>query len=123
MARVAIPITRLSDNAGTVGAGTAGNTTDGNVINAGGRTDDLFLHAYNGGTVAGTVTLKAGDNPPSLRQALGDVAISVGTGANSMIKIESARFAQSDGTIEIDVTPTGVNLTFNAYRVSLAGVS
>jgi hypothetical protein len=103
MARVNIPIATLAVNGGTISTGGTLDPTNDAVIAAKGRTSKLLIHVNNTGA-AGTVSIAAGDNPPALRAGLGATTIAVGGTAQVMILIESARHAQSDGTIELDIT-------------------
>lgn len=120
MARAIIPVVQLLRNNGTVVA-TAGtiNTSDDHVINS--PSDTLVLWVNNTGP-AGTVVFKAGVNPPGLTSALGDLAIDIGGTAQLYFMIETARFTQADGTVNIDLggSPTG---TIAAYETRIAGVS
>jgi hypothetical protein len=104
MTRVAVPISALSLNGGTVNAGAAVDTSNGHVLTA---PDDgrFLLEIDNTGSVAAaTVTIKAGDNPPAAQAGLGDLAVVVGTAGKhrSVIIVETARFMQDDGTINVD---------------------
>lgn len=105
MARTAVPVTAMSMNDGTVSAGTAIDTTNHHVLTL---PDDgrILIEVHNTGTVAAaTVTIKAGDNPPAALAGLGDLAAAIGTSgkAREIIIVETARFMQDDGTINIDV--------------------
>lgn len=97
--------------------------TDGDIpIAAGGRMCDLILEIINTDNVALTVTVKAGDNPPSPLAA--DLAIALaatGTATDKRIigPFESARFMQDDGTVLVNFlaasgAPAG---TIRAYRL------
>ena len=121
MARALIPVTQLVRNSGTVvaSAGTA-ETSDGNYIAAGAVTGDFVLYVNNTGD-AGTVTFKAGANPPSLTADEGDLALDIDGTAEAYYMIETARFTQEDGTINIDFDD--VTASVAAYEVRQAGVS
>lgn len=120
MARAIVPVTQLLRNDGTIvaSAGTI-NTSDGQVINA--ASDTLVLWINNTGP-AGTIVFKAGVNPPALRQILGDEAINIAGTAQRYFMIETARFAQADGTVQIDWggSPAG---SIAAYETRVPGVS
>jgi hypothetical protein len=103
MARITVPRATLSINGGTVSAGTALGTADGHVIASAAKHARMVVHIDNTGTVVGTATIKAGDNPPAFRTGMGDLAIAIAASTASFFCIESARHLQSDGTIEIDV--------------------
>jgi hypothetical protein len=104
MTRVAVPVSALSLNGGTVNAGTAIDTSNGHVLTLP-NDKRVLIEVDNTGTVAAsTVTLKAGDNPPAFLAGAGDLAVAVGTAGKhrGVIIIETARFMQDDGTINID---------------------
>lgn len=119
MARVIIPITDLVKNSSvTPPSTTAADGTNHHYIAAGGTGDRLFVEATAGGSAGngGTVTIKAGANPPGFRAGLGDLDTVIGDGATKLIgPLESARFAQADGTIYLNTTSfVG---TFRCYRL------
>jgi hypothetical protein len=97
--------------------------TDGDIpIAVGGRMDRLILEIINTAGAALTVTIKAGDNPPSPLAA--DLAVALaatggGTAKRIIGPFESARFLQDDGTVLVNFlaassTPAG---TIRAYRL------
>lgn len=121
MARDAITITSLGINAAT--ANPAGLTIDSTVVtndmvvNASGNTRGLLLQITNTSGADKVVTVKAGDNPPAFRAGLGDLEITVpATSGNVWISLESARFVQDDGTINIDLA-TGHTGVARAFRL------
>lgn len=104
MARTAVPVTAISLNTGTVSSGTAIDTSNGHVLTL---PDDgrFILEVDNTGTVAtATLTIKAGDNPPAALAGLGDTTFVVGTSGKhrGIFLLETARYMQNDGTINID---------------------
>ena len=102
MARGTLTPQELTYNGGTVN--TIGGTivaADGALIRAGGNTRKLFLHVV-AGTIAGTITILAGDNPPAFRKALGNLAVALTANQTQFVAIESARFTQDDGNIHIN---------------------
>lgn len=105
MARTNVPVTAVTANAENENpATTAIDATNNHVIPAGSVTDRLLLRIVN--TFAGSkvVTIKAGVNPPAVRSGLGDLAITMAAQNDvAYVVIESARFAQADGSINIDV--------------------
>jgi len=121
MARVAIPLTQMSLNAGVSAAGTAMDDTNQHELDLGGKAYDVVLHAVGGGA-DGTIHVLPGDNPPSLRAGLGTLDITLGTADDKFVYIESARFIQSDGKVHINVD-SSMTGTLAAYRVSQAGIS
>ena len=58
-------------------------------------------------TTAATIVFKAGDRYPAQRADLGDLSIVMAANDSRMICIETSRFLQNDGTINI----TGTNTT------------
>lgn len=83
----------------------------------------LLLHCKNTNAATRTVTVKAGsgnDVGPGWRTQLGDLVVTLGasTGEQMLWLTDSARFKQSDGTINIDIS--GTNVTIAALR--LAGI-
>ena len=104
MARDAVTITELtSGTAATNPAGTAINTTNGAVINGAKDTSRLLIRITNTNGSDRVATIKAGDNPPAVRKGLGDLAITVpATSGDKIVVVESARFLQDDGSIQID---------------------
>lgn len=58
-------------------------------------------------TTAATIVFKAGVRYPAQRPDLGDLSITMATSDSRMICIETSRFLQKDGTINI----TGTNTT------------
>lgn len=104
MARTALPI-NTTYNAGSAPTATAVDPTNGHVINLGTlAAEDVLILVNN--TFAGTktVTVKAGANPPALSAGQGDLVVTCAASTNAIpILIESARFAQADGTINLDL--------------------
>jgi hypothetical protein len=113
MARDAVTITALSSGvAATNPAGTAINTANGANIAAAGDTSRLLIRITNTNGTNRVATIKAGStNPPAVRKGLGDYAITVpATTGDVVVVVESARFLQADGSINVD------------FAASMAGV-
>jgi hypothetical protein len=104
MPRDAVAITPLSpDVAVAPPAGTTINVTNGAVINGAGDTKRILVRMTNTAGVPKNITFKAGVNPPAVRKGLGDLIVAVpATTGERLVVIESARFAQADGSINID---------------------
>jgi len=94
------PLDAFSDAIGAATAISAGNTA---VIAAVGRTDKLLIEVVNT-TTGKTVTVEAGVGP---RAALGDLVQSFGAAETRFISIESARFAQANGTVRVTMEGAG----------------
>lgn len=110
MARSAVTICEMTLDAGFAATADAIDTSNGHQIAAGDAAHKILVFVDNTGTVDGTVTVKAGDNPPALRAGLGDLEIEVAGSARSFFMLESARFAQSNGDIEIDIAGCSGNI-------------
>ena len=119
-----ITVTALSANSATSLPTAQTIDTDGVVpIAVGGAMDRLILEVVNGDDAALTVTVKAGDNPPSPLAA--DLAVSLaasggGATASRMIgPFESARFLQDDGSVnvEFDAATGAPSATVRCYRL------
>jgi hypothetical protein len=104
MPRDAVTVTNLSSGvAATTPAGTTINTTNGAVITAAGGTERLLIRITNTNGTNRVATINAGDNPPAVRASMGALAITVpATTGDVSVVVESARFLQADGTIEVD---------------------
>lgn len=115
MARATLTIQDLLVSGGTVN--TIGGTidaTDGALLRAGGNTQKLFLH-ITAGTIAGTITIPAGDNPPAFRKGLGDLTVVLTANQTQFVAIESARHAKSNGDIWIN--SAGTLVVVKPYRL------
>lgn len=124
MARTNLPLTALAPNSSIAApAGTNVDATNGmnvqivtNGIPAAYSLADVFLQVTNSAASAKTVTVRAGSNPPAFRAGLGDLAVSVNASATVFIgPLESARFAQVDGSLNIDFG-SGMTGTINAFN-------
>lgn len=104
MPRDSVTITTLALNGGVAEpSGTTITPANGASIAAGGDTRKLLIRVTNTHTSDHTVTIRAGANPPAFRSGIGDATITVpaSTGVR-YITVESARFAQADGSIWLD---------------------
>ena len=118
MARTAVTVTTLTANTGvTEPAGTTADPTNDHVV-SGVPLEELVIRLANTNGSDRVATIKAGDNPPALAAGLGDLAITVPatTGVVWVGPLSSARFAQSDGSLEIDLA-TSFAGTVTAYRI------
>lgn len=104
MARDAVTVTTLASGvASTTPAGTAINTTNGAIIAGAGDTSRLLIRITNTNGTNRVATIKAGVNPPAIRQGIGDLAITVpATTGDVSLVVESARFVQADGSLWAD---------------------
>jgi hypothetical protein len=68
-------------------------------------------------TAPTTVTVKGGDNPPALAAGQGDLVLtSLAVGTHFVGPFTSARFIQSDGTLNVD-SATSANTTLSALHM------
>lgn len=91
-------------------------------LTPGGDTHNILLEFTNTALAADdmTVTVLAGDNPPAFRNTLGDLEFAVGQDEVYYLVVESARFMQSDGKINIKFTPAATKtqtMTVRAYQL------
>jgi hypothetical protein len=67
-----------------------------------------------------TVTILAGDEPPAMQAGLGNVEFTVAQNAVRYVVVESARHMQSDGKINVKVTPAATKTqtaSIRAYKL------
>ncbi|MFH0980113.1 MAG: hypothetical protein V2A79_01060 [Planctomycetota bacterium] len=124
MANTAVAATQLVLNtAALYTPGTTGTAIDHantHVITPAGRTGKLVIVACNTTNAEKIVTVVAGDNPPADAQGLGTTTITLAAGnvipTLGYLVIESARFLQNDGTIQVTVA---ANMTgfLSAYQL------
>lgn len=93
----------LPDASGVV----ATTPTDGWVIAAAGRPGNRLLLKFLADATGDTVTILAGDNPPSHRKGLGALTIVLAANDVKHISVEASRFLQDDGTITATCTDAG----------------
>jgi hypothetical protein len=122
MARTVLGQETLAKNSSaTAGTGTAlAVGGSGYYIAAGaGVPENLLLTvAFTGAT--GTVTVKAGANPPAVTSGAGDLTIT-GYNQTRYIRIyESARFLQADGSINIDFSGAAATGTATVWKTGNA---
>lgn len=107
MPRTAITPTRLTGNAATTPVAT---TIDASLVSAGvnvllpvGSTDKLLIRVANTNGSDRVITLAAGANPPAWETAALAVTVPATTGVRLIGPLDSARFLQADGTLNIDL--------------------
>lgn len=111
MARTNLPVTDLAGNAGVTETTTPIDQPNGmNVqvisesIPAKGEAQDILLIVANTAAAAHNVIVRAGAGPvPAFRASLGDLTVSVPASGTALVgPFETARFAQSDGSLNVD---------------------
>ncbi len=134
MTRTAVTTTSLTGNGGLdIPAGTTINSTlvtngvniplSSGAIPSAGTARDLFLYVTNTAGADKTVTVKAGVGGgatagPAFRSGIGDLAVTCKTATGGCIigPLESARFAQLDGSINVDLG-SGLTGALTAFLV------
>jgi len=107
MADTAVALAELNINAVTTDpAGTSVSAGDTAVITPV-KARKLAFRVTS--TATCTLTVKAGDNPPSHSAAYGDLTLTIGN-ATKMFVLEPARYLQDDGTIRIVVNTTAATV-------------
>ena len=106
MARTNVPILAADVN-GTVNQTTAGMTAidaaNNHVFTPDRAARKLLLVVNNTFAGAKVITVKAGANPPANRKFIGDLAISVAQNGWLFQQLDYGRYAQADGTVNVDV--------------------
>ena len=118
MARTAVTVTTLTANTATTEpAGTTADPTNDHVI-SGVPCEQLLIRLANTNGSDRVATILAGDNPPADAAGQGDLAITVPatTGVKWVGPLSSARFAQDNGDINIDLAASFAG-TVTAYRI------
>src|SRR5687767_4460301 len=104
--------------------GVAADTpSDGWAIAAGGRNGDHLLLKFLADGTGDTVTIKAGDRPPSARAGLGDLALVLAASDVRYIVVEAARFLQDDGSITAICTDAGTTCKAFIIPKGLSGTA
>lgn len=124
MARTQIPLSTFTSFADLNDAGTAIDQANGMYINLGdtipanGGIERLVIYVANTHAATQTVTVRAGTtNPPAFEGGEGDLTtgnLTASTGTAFITGLHSSRFAQSDGTVNIDFSSgtTGTVIAF-----------
>ena len=117
MTRTAITLNDMDGGFAPAETATAINKTNDHVVTPTRKNVILAIH-LSAATAADTITVKAGDNPPAFRADIGDLVYSAAGGAAEVVlgPLETARFIQNDGTINIDVAGTTIAGTIEGYE-------
>lgn len=103
MARTAVTLNSLNRSTSATLTNTTADPTNDHVLTPG-NTDKTLLIFRNTNGSDRVATVKAGDTGVSLRAPIGDLDITVpATTGERVVVLESARFTQADGTINIDL--------------------
>ena len=98
---------------GTANAIVATAAADGWIVSppSGTTFDERLLFILGSDGTGGTVTFKAGDRYPAQRADLGDLVITLAADDGRVVSIETSRFLQNDGTINVIPSTTGLVIT------------
>lgn len=111
----------LADPAGAATVAGAGNGFRIPSITAGSTRsfpEFTLLRVSNASGGSGTVTIKAGPNPPALAGGQGDLTVTVANSATQWVgPFESGRFLQSDGSLLVE---SSVIMTVTAFLIPKA---
>jgi len=89
----------------------AGSTgTDGYTLTGATRDSDSVIVIKNEGSATGVFSIKEGDY---CNDSQGDLTVTVGVNVAKAIKLDGARFRQSDGTYDVDAGTTGAICAIN----------
>lgn len=110
----------ITDSDGTV----ASTPSDGWSIALGsqGRVQGLLLKFLADGS-GDTVTILAGDNPPSMTAGLGNLTVTLAASDVRYIVLEGGRFLQDDGTVKATCTDAGTTVRAFLLPVAVSGGS
>jgi hypothetical protein len=105
MPRTALTVVSSALNAKTAaGAGVAVDPTNDHVLSLKGRKGRRVLIEIDHTTATPkTFTVKAGAYGPSIRGKLGDLVISLSATTRTLIQLETSRFTQANGDVNIDL--------------------
>lgn len=119
MARTAVTVTTLTaGTAASESAGTTADPTNDHVVTVDFPLEELLLVFKNTNGSDRVATIVAGDNPPASNSGQGnlDITVPATSGVKLIGGLESARFLQNDGTLQIDLAASFAG-TVHAYRL------
>lgn len=98
---------------GSANAIVATAAADGWIVSppSGENLGDRLVFILGSDASGGTVTFKAGDRYPAQRVDLGDLIITLAANDGRVVVVETSRFLQNDGTINVIPSTTGLVLT------------
>ena len=114
MADVAVTPTTLAVNTASAdildadGVAIASASANTFAIAAGGEAGGKLLLKFFDDGSGDTITILAGDRPPSQRADLGNLTFTMAANDCKYIPVETGRFLQDDGTIRVDCTDDGM---------------
>ena len=118
MARTDVPVVTLSRTGAATNAGTVADPINDHVVTVDFPLEELVLRFTNTNGSDRVATIVAGDSPPALGSGVGnlDITVLAASGDMTVAGLESARFMQSDGTIQIDLAASYAGAV-RAFRV------
>ncbi len=98
---------------GSANAIVATAAADGWIVSppSGQQFDERLVFILGSDGSGGTVTFKAGDRYPAQRADLGDLIITLAADDGRVVFVETSRFMQNDGTINVIPSTTGLVIT------------
>lgn len=106
MARTALTVNALSPNSSIAEpAGNAVDPANGHILTLSGEQclEEFVLDVNFTFAGAKNLTIKAGAYPPALSQGQGDLVVAINNATRRVGPFSSARFAQADGSLWVDV--------------------
>jgi hypothetical protein len=118
MPRTAVTVTDLSKTAAVIRpAGTTADPTNDHVITVSFPLEELVIEFTQTDATGRAFSIMPGDSPPALSAGQGAITQTVAQNAVYYVAgLESGRFLQSDGTLEIDLAASFAG-TIRAYRI------
>lgn len=120
MANTAIPISQLVTGTNVDVAGTAIVHANTHVITPTKGTRKLLVRLVNTTSSSKAFTVVAGDNPPAHAAGQGTISITLADGSTTpvvgWVVVDSSRFMQANGTIEITVAASTTG-TITAFQL------
>lgn len=121
MARTVLTVNELAANSSIADpAGNAVDVANGHYIPATTNLEELYLRVNLTFAGAKNITIKAGASPPALSAGQGDLVVAINNATKILGPFSSARFAQADGTMNIDLeaATTGTIYAFHMPRTA-----
>lgn len=116
MARTAITVDALTESSASAPTSTTIDATNSHVIAATAKVGKTVLRINNTTASTKTITVLAGDNPPAHAAGQGDLTISLTQNQTKVVCLDTSRFLQDDGTVNLDVAASMTG-TIEAYQL------
>ena len=121
MAVTTVPLTALASGSTADVAGTAIVAANTHTITPTERLSKVIIRLVNTTAASKVFTLVAGDNPPADAAGQGNLTVTLADGSTTptvayLANLESARFLQNDGTVNITVAAATTG-TITAFQL------